>query len=163
MEGGFVNMITWTNTFTTMADAYTELCTGEDPWIALGNFTNDFFNYHADERDQLLKDPLKLLGAETAEQLRWATFCAAAVQHLCSTYHLSYPQWITDTRYAPLVEPWYFASEAALRNPKVKAFYELRTPESFKQRHIYCGDRIFQDKRAEAQKFKIKLEEKQLV
>lgn len=156
-------MITWTNVSTSMAAAYIEICTGEDPWIALGNFTNDFFLYHADERDQLLKEPLTLSGEETEEQSRWAVFCAAAVEHLCSTYQLSCPQWISDTRYAPLSKPWYFASDAALHNPKVKAFYELRTPEAFRQRHIYCGDRIFQDKRAEAKKFKARSAETQLV
>lgn len=154
-------MMTWTNTFTSMADAYAELCTKDDPWIALGNFTNDFFRYHVDERDQLVKDPLKRSGEETAEQQRWAIFCAAAVEHLCSKYHLPCPQWVSDPSYAPLSEPWYFASEAALRNAKVKAFYELRTPEAFQRRHIYCGDRVFQDKREEAEKFKAKLQEKQ--
>ncbi|MEO6888481.1 MAG: hypothetical protein ABI456_04875 [Ktedonobacteraceae bacterium] len=29
----------------TMAVTYAELCQGEDPWIALGNFMNDWFDY----------------------------------------------------------------------------------------------------------------------
>lgn len=36
----------------TMAVTYTELCQGEDPWIALGNFMNDWFDYARDRREQ---------------------------------------------------------------------------------------------------------------
>ncbi len=36
----------------TMAVTYAELCQGEDPWIALGNFMNDWFDYARDRREQ---------------------------------------------------------------------------------------------------------------
>ncbi len=42
------------NQLQTMAVAYAEICQGEDPWIALGNFMNDWFDYAKDRREQLV-------------------------------------------------------------------------------------------------------------
>ena len=37
-------------TIQTMAWAYQQICTGEDPWTALGNFTNAWYDYAKDIR-----------------------------------------------------------------------------------------------------------------
>ncbi len=43
----------------TMAWTYQEICQGERPWTALGNFMNDWFDYAKDRRAQLLTFRLK--------------------------------------------------------------------------------------------------------
>jgi hypothetical protein len=43
----------------TMAWAYTQICAGEDPWTALGNFTNAWYGYAKDMRATLVSEPIR--------------------------------------------------------------------------------------------------------
>jgi hypothetical protein len=162
-------MKTWTDTPTTMALAYQEICSGEDPWLSLGNFTNDFFAVNdRNQRAALLWDPIVELpmipktpapGDKvehthlTTELHRWAVFCAASGVYLCQTYGLATPDWVFSPQFERLPEPWFFSPMAATK-PRVRERLEQETPETFKSRNIYCGARIFLDKRAEAEKLR---------
>ena len=128
----------------TMALSYQEIRAGERPWTALGNFMNDFFGNFPESRADLVAEPILLPMEPTAEQLRWATFCAAAVEHLCDEYQLACPAWTQQADYT-LAEPW-FSSEAAQRVPRIAERYRQTTPEAFARRNIYCGNRVFQNK-----------------
>ncbi|HET8851401.1 MAG TPA: hypothetical protein VFN02_02665, partial [Ktedonobacteraceae bacterium] len=66
----------------TMALTYQEICQGERPWVALGNFMNDWFDYAKDRRAQLVVDPISLPQEPTTDTCRWAAFCAASVEWL---------------------------------------------------------------------------------
>ena len=46
-------------TLHTMAQAYQEICAGEDPWTALGNFKNAWYDYARGNRAALVSEPLK--------------------------------------------------------------------------------------------------------
>ena len=45
-------------TLQTMARAYQQICAGEDPWTALGNFTNAWYDYAKGNRAALVSEPL---------------------------------------------------------------------------------------------------------
>jgi hypothetical protein len=45
-------------TVDTMAYAYQRICQGEDPWTALGDFSNAWYGYAKHIRPDLIKDPL---------------------------------------------------------------------------------------------------------
>ncbi len=45
-------------TIQTMAWAYQQICAGEDPWTALGNFTNAWYDYAKDIRAALVSEPM---------------------------------------------------------------------------------------------------------
>ena len=45
-------------TIHTMARAYQDICAGEDPWTALGNFANAWYDYAKDARAALVSEPL---------------------------------------------------------------------------------------------------------
>src|SRR6266702_4224916 len=45
-------------TVQTMARAYEHICAGEDPWTALGNFTNAWYDYAKGIRAALVSEPL---------------------------------------------------------------------------------------------------------
>ena len=66
------------NTIQTMARAYQDICAGEDPWTALGNFTNAWYDYAKDERLALISEPLGKPGRDTEHTRHWAAFCAAS-------------------------------------------------------------------------------------
>lgn len=131
------------NHLQTMALTYQEICQGEEPWIALGNFMNDWFDYAKDRRAQLIADPITLPSSPTSETLRWAAFCAASVEWFCERYGIPCPQWVYNPAYI-LSEAW-FTSPWAYR-PEVRLRLIQQTPEHFSRRNIYCGNRMFLNK-----------------
>lgn len=135
----------------TMAWTYQEIYQGEQPWVALGNFMNDWFDYARDQRAELVSTPLSLPEHPTEEQHRWAVFCAASVDYLCERAQLPCPSWVHDPLYAPLAEPWFDAPMA--HKPSVQAFLRESTPEPFAQRNIYCGNRVFANKYELAERY----------
>jgi hypothetical protein len=78
----------------TMALTYQAISQGERPWIALGNFMNEWFDYAKDQRTQLIADPLILPEPPGTDALRWAAFCAASVEWLCERYEMPCPSWM---------------------------------------------------------------------
>lgn len=82
----------------------------------------------------------------TLEQHRWAVFCAASAEYLAQEYGLEVPGWTSAPELARLDEPWFHIAGPGLKKPTVRARYEQSTPEIFKQRNIFCGDRVFWNK-----------------
>ncbi len=54
-------------TIDTMAYAYQRICQGEDPWTALGDFSNAWYRYGKHIRPELIKDPLARPERETEQ------------------------------------------------------------------------------------------------
>lgn len=127
----------------TMTGAFQEISEGEEPWIALGNFLNDWFDYAKDHRPELVVAPLSLLQDANQYQQRWAAFCAASVDYLCARYSVPCPAWVSLPVYT-LPEPWFDAPMA--HKPEVRTYLLQQTPEPFTRRNIYCGDRVFANK-----------------
>jgi hypothetical protein len=127
----------------TMAVAYQEICQGEMPWIALGNFMNDWFDFAKERRTELVADPIALPASPNPEMLRWAAFCAASVEWLCEKYGLACPAWVQNPSYV-LPEPWFDSPGA--HKPHVRERLIQQTPEPFTRRNIYCGNRMFKNK-----------------
>ncbi len=124
--------------FQTMRLTFEEICQGQDPWVPLGNFMNDWYAYHRDRRSDLVADPLPETYPPAMH--RWAVFCAAAVEWFCARYDLPCPEWSTASRYT-LSEPWLFHEREKARQRLLTT-----TPEAFSRRNIYCGDRVFRNK-----------------
>lgn len=124
--------------YQTMRLSFEQICQGERPWTALGNFMNDWYAYHLDERERLICDPLPEQYPE--EFHRWAAFCAASVRWFCSTYEIPCPSWVNNPQYV-LSDPWYMDSPSSLWQ------YERETTaEEFVQHNIYCGNRLYINK-----------------
>lgn len=127
----------------TISVAFEEIRTGVDPWLALGNFMNDFFGNYPERRDQLVADPLQTPEDVEHETWRWAVFCAASVEYLCQKYAIPCPEWANDPRYT-LTEPWFNSPGAHKTTVREKLM--LKTPPQFTRRNIYCGNRMFLNK-----------------
>src|SRR5437660_8007650 len=121
-------MPTTYGTIQTMTRAYQQICAGEDPWIALGNFRNAWYGYAKDIRLALVSEPL--VGSEQSSEhtWRWQVFCAASVEFLCDRYGISCPEWALDPRYT-LETPWWHTRHAY--NPSFRAKLMQTTPEPF--------------------------------
>ena len=130
-------------TIDTMAYAYQRICQGEDPWTALGDFSNAWYGYAKHIRPDLIKDPLTRPERETERTRQWGAFCAASVEYLCELFQQPCPQWAHDPYYV-LEVPWW----NTLRRPDSDAQEYLRTitPPPFARRNIFCSNRLYQNK-----------------
>ncbi|MGZ3646676.1 MAG: hypothetical protein ACXVCM_22830 [Ktedonobacteraceae bacterium] len=127
----------------TMALTYQAICQGERPWVALGNFMNEWFDYAIDRREHLIADPLTLPEEPGVDALHWAAFCAASVEWLCARYEIPCPAWVYRSAYS-LPEPWFDSPGA--HKPPVRQRLIQQTPEPFARRNVYCGNRMFANK-----------------
>jgi len=130
-------------TFQTMALAYQQICAGEDPWTALGNFTNAWYDYAKSIRATLVSEPLIRPEHETEYTHRWSAFCAASVDFLCDRYQVPCPDWASDPYYI-LETSWWYTRQA--HNPAMRAHLLKITPVPFARRNIFCNNRLFQNK-----------------
>jgi hypothetical protein len=128
------------NQLQTISKAFTEICQGERPWTALGNFMNYWYEYAKDRREILIADPLPAYDEHNLELHQWAVFCAASVEWFCNKYHVPCPSWVHNPKYT-LTEPWFFYLKE-----KAKIRLLETTPEEFKRRNIFCGDRCYANK-----------------
>src|SRR6266852_1607266 len=140
VQGGLMKPV---DQLQSMTLTYQEICQGEEPWVALGNFLNDWFDYAKDRRAELVADPIVLPLLPGSEQLRWASFCAASVEYLCEHYIVPCPSWVHHPAYC-LPDPWFDALNP--QKPQVRERLLRRTPQPFVKRNIYCGDRMFANK-----------------
>ncbi len=93
-------------TIQTMAWAYQQICAGEDPWTALGNFTSAWYDYAKGIRAALVSEPLVKQEPDIEYNRHWGAFCAASVEFLCDRYGVLCPEWVQEPGYM-LSTPWY--------------------------------------------------------
>ena len=106
---------------------------GGDPWVALGQFLDDWRSEGIDRRAGLIADP----PAEVEGIfVRWAALLAAAVDCLCAADGRAAPAWVRRSEYR-LPEPWFLYPGWRLR-----AWQLAETPVPFRMRNIFGGDRI---------------------
>lgn len=129
--------------FQTFARSFSDICAGEDPWIALGKMMHQFFGAYRMFRAELVRDPIEVPIGVSTDVFQWAVFCAASVEYLCHTYGLECPAWAMAERYR-LVDPWYYHLAADMDEVQ----HELRetTPEEFARRNIYIGADPYRNK-----------------
>src|SRR6266699_3370881 len=98
-----------------IAEAATHMYQGEDPWFALGCFLHDWWRDARDNRQDLIAEPPAPIA--TPEGRRWAAFCAAVVEELCSKTGFPCPAWTKRQDYV-LEHPWFYSSQPSQRSGK---------------------------------------------
>ena len=73
----------------TIEETFKQIYKRETPWVALGNFLNDWWVYAIDYREEMIKTPLP--STTNATMHRWAAFCAAMVEWLCQQDNVPCP------------------------------------------------------------------------
>lgn len=106
---------------------------GTDPWLALGQFLDDWRGADPVQRPRLVSEPLPEV---SPAYRRWAALLAAAVDWLCAQERLPSPAWVNRPEYR-LPEPWFLYPGWRLR-----AWQLAETPVPFRMRNIFGGDRI---------------------
>ena len=105
----------------------------EEPWVAIGDFLDDWRRSEKEDRAELVCEPVAKV--TTFELQRWAAFFAATVEELCTQDRLPVPAWVMETQYI-LSEPWYLEA----RTESLRKLQTDTTPEIFKRRNILGGD-----------------------
>ena len=117
----------------TAAETVSRIVDGTDPWLAFGQFLDDWRRTDAVRRARLVEEaPPEVSG----EHLRWAALLAAAVECLCAQDDLPFPTWTNRPEHR-LPEPWFLYPGWRLR-----AWQLADTPAAFRMRNIFGGDRI---------------------
>ncbi len=120
----------------TAAATFARLVQGANPWLAIGEFLDDWRFASPEQRLSLIATPLPVPVAP--EHHRWAAFFAAMVEELCQQAGIPVPTWTERTEYV-LEEPWYLHKG---HRPEWRAWQEETSPEPFRRRKIYGGDNI---------------------
>lgn len=138
----------------TLAQSYRDMCAGAPPWVALNEFLHEWFDYAQDLRYTLIVEsiiPMSNAFEEGQTELwRWAIFCVAIVEYLCERDQIERPVW-ADRMLNTLATPWYGFGAPGTAKTAVRDHLERTTPEPFRQRNIFCGDRVFANKYTFAQ------------
>lgn len=133
-------VMTFRFTTQTLAMAYDELASGKEGFrVAIGNFMNAFFLYAVENRQHLLEEPINMPENPSEEQRGWAAFCAGAAEYLAARYNVPCPAWANDAAYR-MAEPWFIIP---LATQAVREDFQNTTPEPFRRRNVFCGDRVF--------------------
>lgn len=118
----------------TIGETFELICAGTDPWVAIGNFLDDWRYIPVEQRNEMVFAPMG--HALTSETQRWAAFCAAMVEWLCQQDGLPVPEWIGQASYI-LPEPWFL-----YKGWRLRAWQLANTPIPFMMRNIFGGDRM---------------------
>src|SRR5688572_12036344 len=100
---------------------------GIDPWLAVGQFLDDWRRTDREKRPELVNSPP---GPVSGVNSRWAALIAGAVDWLCVQDGLRAPAWIASPEYC-LPEPWFLYPGWRLR-----AWQLMETPVAFRIRNI---------------------------
>lgn len=117
--------------------AFTRIADGVDPYVAFGDFLDDWRRTPRDQRFELVRAPIEVRprGQKT---LRWAAMFAAAIDQLCADDAVAPPGWVGRDIHR-LEDPWFLIEGTAIR-----AWLLVTTPVPFKVRNIFTGDTVLQ-------------------
>ena len=119
----------------TMAETFDRILGGTTPWVAIGDFLDDWRRTPREQRPALVEQPIASPG-DDKELRRWAALCAGIVEWLCWNDKLPFPEWTSNDLYI-LPEPWFLYPGWRLR-----AWQLATTPAPFKMRNIFGGDHM---------------------
>jgi hypothetical protein len=110
----------------------------EQPWVAIGDFLDDWRFTAPADRLALMQEPIMSVdvAVDDVELRRWAAFCAAMVEWLCWQDGAPFPSWTRSDEYY-LAKPWFRYPGDLLR-----AWQLTSTPTPFKMRNIFGGDQM---------------------
>lgn len=117
--------------------AFARILAGEDEWIALGDFLDDWYRATADQRRALIADPLPSAVGHGQREDRWEALLTAVVDWLCwiSDPRVDPPKWVAEG--GRLAEPWFVDPSNALR-----VWQLVHSPAPFRMRNIYTDESI---------------------
>jgi hypothetical protein len=132
----------------TMKQAYQDIREGNEPWVALGDFSHDWYGNYPEtaQRIALVAEPVEIPAESDPVELRqWAAFCAASVEYLCLEASIAVPSWVYNPLYTLSKEETFYTSPLAYKQ-RVRERLEQEAPEPFRKRNVFCDKRVYANK-----------------
>ena len=133
----------------TIKQVYQDIKNGDDPWVAIGDFSHDWYGNYPEtaQRIALVSEPIVVPSVASIELRQWAAFCAASVEYLCQEAAIAAPSWIHNSSYTLSLEEAFYTSSLAYKQ-RVRERLEQEAPEAFRKRNVFCSERIYANKYA---------------
>jgi hypothetical protein len=133
----------------TIKQVYQDIKNGDDPWVAIGDFSHDWYGNYPEtaQRIALVEEPITIPAAASIELRQWAAFCAASVEYLCQEAAIAVPSWIHNSSYTLSREEAFYTSPLAYKQ-RIRERLEQEAPEAFRKRNVFCSERIYANKYA---------------
>lgn len=117
----------------TAAQTSTRIRAGEDSWLCLREFLDDFYAAGAADRAALLA-----IRPEPVGDRRFDAYLAALAEHLAIRYDLPVPPWVNEPD--RFLDQWWFPT--AFKS--LHALALVQSPASFRRRGIFIDETEFQ-------------------
>ena|SRR2546427_79941 len=119
----------------TAAESFARIKSGGNPWVAHGDFVDDWRRSALEDRLELAtKAPHKV---STLEERQWAALFAASIEALCIQDGIEPPAWTRASKYT-LPMPWY--PEA--KSKDMRRYLRETTPKLFTKHNVFAGDDV---------------------
>lgn len=110
-----------------LADTARRIRGGEDPWLAIREFLDDF--YHFEHRD--VRRGAIAARPEPCGDARFDAYLAALAEYLAMRHRLPVPDWVYDDD--RFLETWWFSTGC----PSLHATALQQSPAAFRRRGIF--------------------------
>ncbi|MDR3012436.1 MAG: hypothetical protein LBU70_04420 [Chitinispirillales bacterium] len=117
----------------TISQAMEQLNRGEDFYIVLGDFLDEFYRQNSSTRQAMIdEEPI----GHTRVRREHAALFAASTHKLADDYGLAVPKWVMDKKYK-LTEQPYFDCNA---KGNLRLLFMYKSPAEFKYRNLFVDE-----------------------
>ncbi|GBU22018.1 hypothetical protein R80B4_01920 [Fibrobacteres bacterium R8-0-B4] len=117
----------------TVSQAMEQLSGGEDFYIVLGDFLDEFYRSGDAERLSMIADAPK---ADADVPREHAALFAAAAHKLANDYGLELPAWVMDKKFKLTDEPYFDCNAAG----NLRLLFMYKSPTEFKYRNLFVDE-----------------------
>ena len=121
---------------TTISQSFEHLSRGEDFYIVLGDFLDEFYRQEGAAARQAMIAASPPASASASVSREHAALLAASAHKLANDYGLDVPDWVMDKKYKLVDEPYFDCN--ALGNLRLLFMY--KSPTEFKYRNLFVDE-----------------------
>jgi len=128
MEGKLIVMIT-------VKESIDNIAKGEELWISLGNFLDEFYYHNKETRQQMIaEEPTDLKNVKK----EYKAMFAATVHKLANDYKLSIPSWVWKKKYYMSEQPYFDGNVKG----DLRLLFMYKSPSEFKHRNLFVDENV---------------------
>ncbi len=122
----------------TLVHEFGRVAGGEDPWLALGDFLDDWRRAEDDQRELMIATQIEL-GSSVEEQVRrWAALFVGIADWLCwqNEPQLAPPDWLYDDSFR-LADPWFVEP-----GERMQIWQLVHSPTPLRMRNVFVDPSV---------------------
>lgn len=119
-----------------ISDTFNLISNGEDFYISLGNFLDEFYRSDTNQRILIIGTEPVDLNIPTYQK----AFLAATVHKLANDYNLKVPDWVFKSEYYSHDEPYFDCNARG----NLRKLFLYKSPTEFKHRNIFVDENVLE-------------------